>query len=43
MPVLPFVDPHEQRTLRETVASICRGFGHGYTCEKVAAGLPRSC
>jgi alkylation response protein AidB-like acyl-CoA dehydrogenase len=39
-PVLPLVDSHEQRMLRETVASICAGFGPAYTREKVAAGEP---
>src|SRR4051812_49959894 len=40
MPALPLVASDEQRMLRETVASICRGFGPAYTREKVAAGEP---
>ena len=40
MPALPLVDSDEQRMLRETVRSICRGFGPAYTREKVAAGEP---
>jgi alkylation response protein AidB-like acyl-CoA dehydrogenase len=40
VPVLPLVDSHEQRMMRETVASICRGFGRDYVREKVAAGEP---
>jgi alkylation response protein AidB-like acyl-CoA dehydrogenase len=40
MPVLPLVDSDEQRMMRETVASIVRGFGPRYTREKVDAGEP---
>jgi alkylation response protein AidB-like acyl-CoA dehydrogenase len=40
LPALPLIDSDEQRMLRETVASISRGFGPAYTREKVAAGEP---
>jgi alkylation response protein AidB-like acyl-CoA dehydrogenase len=39
-PVLRLVDSAEERMLRETVRSICEGFGPAYMREKVAAGEP---
>jgi alkylation response protein AidB-like acyl-CoA dehydrogenase len=39
-PTLTLVPSEEERMLRETVASIVRGFGPDYTRRKVAAGEP---
>jgi alkylation response protein AidB-like acyl-CoA dehydrogenase len=38
--VLELVPTDEERMLRETVGSICRGFGQSYTREKTLAGEP---
>src|SRR3954470_23781863 len=39
-PSLPLVPPQEEQMLRETVRSICLGFGDRYTREKVANEEP---
>src|SRR3954466_6702713 len=39
-PSLPLVPPQEEQMLRETVRSICLGFGERYTREKVAKEEP---
>src|SRR5215217_2581696 len=39
-PSLPLVPPQEETMLRETVRSICLGFGDRYTREKVANDEP---
>src|ERR687889_2476550 len=39
-PSLPLVPAQEEQMMRETVRSICLGFGDRYTREKVAAGEP---
>src|SRR3954469_9142676 len=39
-PSLPLVPPQEETMLRETVRSICLGFGEKYTREKAAPDEP---
>src|SRR5919199_104671 len=39
-PSLPLVPSQEDQMMRETVRSICLGFGRDYTRRKVAAGEP---
>src|SRR3954449_10300404 len=41
-PVLRLVDSPEERMMRETVRSICEGFGPAYMRERAAAGEPPS-
>ena len=42
VPVLPLVPSDEEVQIRQTVASICEGFGPAYMREKHAAGEPPS-
>src|SRR5829696_6886484 len=39
-PALPLIASQEEQMMRETVRSICLGFGPQYTRQKVAAGEP---
>src|SRR5215210_6684506 len=41
-PVLRLVDSPEERMMRETVRSICEGFGPAYMRERAASGEPPS-